>query len=259
LALSPVQDVHPTAYLESQQGFREFFRQNATKDFRQFLLFAGLMHASVLIAGPFFVLYILQDLHLSYFGYGGWLAAGILGQLLTLRAWGQFGDRFGNKALLSITGFTVPILPMLYLVSTNVGFLLAVNFLGGVVWAGLSLGLQNYVFDSVRPEDRAKAIALYSTINAVGWSIGALLGSWLVEHLPANIEWAGMILQPASNLPFVFFLSGVLRLVVSSSLLGTFHEARQVELVPRRQLLWEVPLVKPVAQFVIWTLPRLSR
>jgi hypothetical protein len=29
--------------------------------------------------------------------------------------------------------------------------------------------------------------------------------------------------------------------------------------VPRRQLLWEVPLVKPVAQFVIWTLPRLSR
>jgi MFS family permease len=259
LALSPVQDVHPTAYLEAQQGFREFFRQNATKDFRRFLLFAGLMHASVLIAGPFFVLYILQDLHLSYFGYGGWLAAGILGQLLTLRAWGQFGDRFGNKSLLSITGFTVPILPMLYLVSTNVGFLLTVNFLGGVVWAGLSLGLQNYVFDSVRREERAKAIALYSTINAVGWSVGALLGSWLVEHLPARIEWSGVILQPASNLPFVFFLSGVLRLLVSSSLLGTFHEARQVELVPRRQLLWEVPLVKPVAQFVIWTLPRLSR
>jgi MFS family permease len=259
LALSPVQDLHPTAYLESQQGFRDFFRQNATRDFRRFLLFAGLMHASVLIAGPFFVLYILQDLHLSYFGYGGWLAAGILGQLLTLRAWGQFGDRFGNKALLSITGFTVPILPMLYLVSTNIGFLLAVNFLGGVVWAGLSLGLQNYVFDSVRPEDRAKAIALYSTINAVGWSVGALVGSWLVEHLPTQIEWAGISLQPASNLPFVFFLSGVLRLLVSSSLLGTFHEARQVELVPRRQLLWEVPLVKPVAQLVTWTLPKSSR
>ena len=87
-------------------------------------------------------------------------------------------------------------------------------------------------FDSVRPEDRAKAIALYSTINAVGWSVGALLGSWLVEHLPARIEWAGVILQPASNLPFVFFLSGVLRLLVSSSLLGTFHEARQVERSP---------------------------
>jgi MFS family permease len=160
---------------------------------------------------------------------------------------------------LSITGFTVPILPMLYLFSTKIGFLLAVNFLGGVIWAGLSLGLQNYVFDSVRPEERAKAIALYSTINAVGWSVGALLGSWLVEHLPARIEWAGIILEPASNLPFVFFLSGVLRLLVSSSLLGSFHEARQVEQVPRRQLLRELPLVKPVTQFVVWTLPKLSR
>jgi MFS family permease len=259
MALSSVQDVHLTAHREAQQGFRGFFRLSATKDFRRFLLFSSLMHASVLIAGPFFVLYMLQDLHLSYLGYGGWLAAGLLGQLLTLQAWGQFGDRFGNKALLSITGFTVPILPMLYLVSTNVSFLLAVNFLGGVIWAGLALGLQNYVFDSVRPEDRAKAFALYSTVNAVGWSVGALLGSWLVEHLPARIEWAGLMLQPASNLPFVFFLSGVFRLLVSSTLLGTFHEARQVERVSRQQLLWELPLVRPVAQFVGWTLSKSNR
>jgi MFS family permease len=259
LALSPVQDVHPTAHQEAQQGFRGFFRLGATKDFRRFLLFSGLMHASVLIAGPFFVLYLLQDIHLSYVGYGGWLAAGLLGQLFALQAWGHFGDRFGNKALLSITGFTVPFLPMLYLVSTNLGFLLAVNFLGGVIWAGLGLGLQNYVFDSVRPEERAKAIALYSTVNAVGWSMGALLGSWLVEHLPSRIGWGEIMLQPASNLPFVFFLSGVLRLLVSSCLLGSFHEARQVEQAPRQQLLWELPLVKPVARFVIWTLPKLNR
>lgn len=253
LALSPVQDLHLTAQREAGQGFRGFFRQRATKDFRRFLLFAGLMHVAVLVAGPFFVLYMLQEIHLSYFGYGGWLAAGLLGQLITLQAWGQFGDRFGNKVLLSITGFTVPFLPMLYLVSTNVGFLLVVNFLGGVIWAGLALGLQNYVFDSVGPEDRAKAVALYSTVNAVGWSVGALLGSWLVERLPSHIEWAGVTLQPASNLPFVFFLSGVFRLLVSSSLLGTFHEVRQVERVPRRQLLWQLPLVKPLAQLATWS------
>jgi len=169
---------------------------------------------------------------------------------------GQLGDRFGNKALLSVTGFTVPFLPMLYLVSTNLGFLLVVNFFGGVIWAGLALGLQNYVFDSVKPEDRAKAIALYSTVNAVGWSVGALLGSWLVNHLPSHIEWAGVIIHPTSNLPFVFFLSGVLRLIVSSSFLGTFHEARQVERISQQQLLWELPLVKPIAQFVVWALPK---
>jgi hypothetical protein len=39
LALSPVQDVHPTAHREAQQEFRGFVRQNTTKDFRRFLLF----------------------------------------------------------------------------------------------------------------------------------------------------------------------------------------------------------------------------
>ena len=259
LALSPVQDLHTTAHREALQGFRSFYREGMTKDFRRFLLFSCLMHASVLIAGPFFVLYMLQDLHLSYLGYGGWLAAGLLGQLLTLQAWGQFGDRFGNKALLSITGFTVPLLPMLYLVSTNLGFLLAVNFSGGVIWAGLALGLQNYVFDSVRSEDRAKAIALYSTVNAVGWSVGALIGSWMVVSFPSRIEWGGFALQPVSNLPFVFFLSGVFRFLVSSSLLGTFHEVRQVVRASRQQLLRELPLVKPLVQFVGWTLSRSNR
>ncbi|MEO8340470.1 MAG: hypothetical protein ABI604_12275 [Nitrospirota bacterium] len=58
LALSPVQDVDPTAHREAQQGCRGFIRQNATNDFRRFLLFSGLMHASVLVACPFFVLYL---------------------------------------------------------------------------------------------------------------------------------------------------------------------------------------------------------
>ena len=175
------------------------------------------------------------------------------------RAGANSGTASGTKPCCPSPASRCRFLPMLYLVSTKLGFLLAVNFFGGVIWGGLALGLQNYVFDSVRPEDRAKAIALYSTVNAVGWSVGALLGSWLVERLPSRLEWAGVILQPASNLPFVFFLSGVMRLLVSSSLLGTFHEARQVERIPRQQLLRELPLVKPITQFVVWTLSKSNR
>lgn len=258
IALRPVRDIHHTDSRLHHGGFRSFLGQTS-QSFRCFLLFSSLMHMAVLIAGPFFVLYMLRDLHFSYLGYGGWLAAGILGQLLTLQAWGRFGDRFGNKALLSITGFTVPFLPMLYLVSTNLTFMMTVNFWGGVIWAGLALGLQNYVFDAVRPEDRAKAVAVNSTVNAIGWSVGALLGSWLVETLPSGVELAQIPIPLASNLPLVFFVSGVLRLAVSSSLLGHFHEARAVEQVPLSRLLGELPLVKTMAQLVTSPLSRLSK
>jgi MFS family permease len=249
-ALAQVEDVHHTSHPDTAPSFRSFWI-GTSLSFRHFLLFSGLMHAAVLIAGPFFVLYMLRDLHLAYWGYGMWLAAGILGQLVTLRAWGRFGDRFGNKALLSVTAFMVPFLPMLYLAGTHLVFLLFVNFLGGVTWGGLALGLQNYVFDAVRPEDRAKAVATYSTINALGWCLGALAGSWLVNALPSRIDAGHMSLQLASNLPLVFFVSGVLRLAVSACLLRSFHEARAVEQAPFTQLVWELPLLKPIAQFVV--------
>ena len=250
VALAKVDDVHATPYLDSSPSFRRFLAGTSVS-FRRFLLFSGAMHAAVLIAGPFFVLYMLRDLHLAYWGYGSWLAAGILGQLLTLRAWGRFADRFGNKALLTVTGFMVPFLPMLYLAGTNLLFLLFVNFLGGVTWGGLALGLQNYVFDAVRPEDRAKAVATYSTINAVGWCLGAFIGSWLVHVLPSGITIGRYSLVLASNLPLVFFVSGLLRLAVSGSFLRSFHEARAVEQAPFTQLVWELPLLKPLGQLLV--------
>ena len=250
LALNNVDDVHATLHPESSASFRRFLA-GMSRSFRGFLLFSGAMHAAVLIAGPFFVLYMLRDLHLTYWGYGTWLAAGILGQVITLGAWGRFGDRFGNKALLSVTGFMVPFLPMLYLVGTNLVFLLFVNFAGGVIWGGLALGLQNYVFDAVRPEDRAKAVAIQSTMNALGWCAGALVGSWLVNALPSRIDIGQFSLVPASNLPLVFFVSGMLRLAVSVGLLGRFHEARAVEAAPFAQLVCELPLLKPLAHFLV--------
>ena len=229
-------------------GFLVFLRTGMSKNFRHFLLFSGLMHAAVLVAGPFFVIYLLQDLHLAHWQYGTWLAAGIIGQFLTLPAWGQFGDRFGNKALLTFTGLLVAFLPMLYLFGTAWPFLVTVNFFGGVVWAGLGLGLNNYVFDAVQPKDRGKAVAVSSIVNAIGWAMGTVVGSVLIDTIPGRLQTGTLTLEPVSNLPFIFFLSGLCRLIVSATLLRTFHEPRQVEQRAHHRLLWELPLLKPLRQ-----------
>ena len=240
----PIQHEEPAS-----RGFLAFLSTGTSKDFRRFLLFSGLMHLAVLISGPFFVIYMLQDLHLSYWAYGTWAAAAIVGQFVTLPGWGQFGDRFGNKALLTFTGLLVAFLPMLYLVGTAWPFLVLVNFVGGVVWAGLSLGLGNYVFDAVRPADRAKAVAVSSAVNAIGWATGTLVGSWLISTVPGSIELGSLRIAPVSNLPFIFFISGVLRLVISLALLRTFHEPRSVEFRTPSRLFLELPLIKPLGQF----------
>jgi MFS family permease len=246
--LVKVHDRPPHELHDNPVSFRVFLRTGVSKNFRQFLFFSSLMHVAVMMTAPFFVIYMLQDLRLAYWEYGAWLAAGIIGQFVTLPSWGQFGDRFGNKALLTFTGLLVGILPMLYLLNTAWGFLVVVNFFGGVVWAGLGLGLNNYVFDAVQPADRAKAVAISSTVNAIGWALGALLGSWLIGAVPSSLQFGALSLHPVSNLPFLFFLSGLLRLIISASLLRTFHEPRAVEFQAHHQLLWELPLLKPLRQ-----------
>jgi hypothetical protein len=76
--------------------------------------------------------------------------------------------------------------------------------------------------------------------------MGTVVGSVLIETLPNRLQAGTLTLEPVSNLPFIFFLSGLLRLIVSMTLLGTFHEPREVEQHAHHRLLWELPLLKPL-------------
>jgi len=64
--------------------------------------------------------------------------------------------------------------------------------------------------------------------------------------VPAEFSVAGHDWRLASNLQAVFFISGILRLMVSLSLLRTFREPRLVEPISHRRLVAELPFVKPL-------------
>jgi predicted MFS family arabinose efflux permease len=148
--------------------------------------------------------------------------------------------------VLVLTGLIIPVLPILYLFSSNWLMLVGINFMSGLIWPGFSLSLGNYVFDAVQPGDRTKGVAIYNTVNAIGAGIGAMLGSWLATVAPSQLFLFGLILPLASNLPILFLVSGLLRLIVSLTLLNTFRERRRVTPISHRDLVSELPLIKPI-------------
>jgi MFS family permease len=230
-----------------EQGLMEFLRYEPNRALRRFLVFSGAFHVAANVAGPFFVLYLLRDLHLSYLQYGLWLAAPIVGQSLTLKEWGRLGDKFGNRQVLLATGFMVPFTPMLYLCSTHWIALVVINLMSGATWAGFSLSLQNYVFDIVPSPGRAKAVAVYNGVNAFGTAAGAMLGSALAMVCSAQLSLFGFEIPLVSNLPVVFLVSGLLRLLVSVTLLQALPEGRAVTPISSGRFVYELPLVKSVA------------
>ncbi len=87
-----------------------------------------------------------------------------------------------------------------------------------------------------------------NTVNAVGWFIGALIGSGLAAVLPSTVSLGGLTLSLASSLPLVFALSGLLRLAVAAVLLKMFREGRRVEPISARALVGHLPVIKPLTQ-----------
>lgn len=216
-----------TAALESP--FRVgLWRRLRGSSFARFSLFFAAMQFAVSISGPFFVVYMLRDLGFSYLEFTILTAASVLVQFLTLNRWGRISDAFGNRYILVITGLMIPILPALWLVSTNYVYLLLIQAFGGLAWAGFTLSAVNYLFDLIPSERRATQMALHNVLASIGVFCGALLGGYLGTHLPTSIDLFGTHYEWFSALYGVFLLSTVARLAVAAVFLRHLEEIRPV-------------------------------
>jgi MFS family permease len=235
-----------TAALESP--FRAgMWRRLRGSPFARFSLYYMAMQFAVHIASPFFVVYMLRDLGFSYLEFTIMAATSVLMQFLTLNRWGRISDAFGNRYILVLTGLALPVLPLLWLFSTNYIYLLAVQALSGLVWAGYSLSAGNYLYDLIPGERRATHMALHNVFASVGVFCGAMLGGWVGTHLPREIVVAGQHYEWFSVLYGTFLLSGLARLAVSALFLRHLEELRPVRRPRAGALIFRIARFQPLS------------
>ncbi len=202
-------------------SFFQFLKKAPETPFGRFTIYSFFMRFSISIAAPFFVVYMLRDLQLSYIWYMIITVSGIIFQLVFLSLLGKVSDKYGNIKLLQLCSFTLILTPLLWLVSSNTYYLALVPALtGGFSWAGFLLASNNYIYDSVRQEKRTYGIAYYNLLIGIGLFLGASLGSILVT---LNISFMNSIL-------FIFVASAFLRILVYA--IGS-HRLREVRHVKR--------------------------
>ena len=158
----------PGFHLSAEQifTFRQFLRRSPHSNFAKFVFFVGAVNFGLAFSGPYFALYMLRDLHLSYLEFTAVTAVAAVSQFLTFRYWGELSDRFGNKKILNLCGWGVSLAPMLWLMSHNLGYLMGIQVYAGFVWAGFNLSAANFMFDAVTP--RSGPGALHTRV----WSMG---------------------------------------------------------------------------------------
>jgi Arabinose efflux permease len=219
--------------------------------FLTFSLFVATMQGTVAIASPFFAVYMLHDLKFSYLQFMINTAAATLMHLLTLNAWGRISDALGNRLVLVTTGWIIPLLPALWVVSGNFWYLLAIQFLAGLAWGGFNLSTGNYLYD-LRPGRPLSAyMAAHNVLTSAAVFAGAALGGYLAGHLPREATVFGYHMQWEYAVLGVFLCSTVARLGAAALFLWRLKEVRVTRRTSVGKLIFRMARFNPVSGVVM--------
>ena len=196
-----------------------------------FSVYFALMNAAVGISSPFFTVYMLRDLKLSYLDFTALSGASVIAQFVMLSTWGRLADVYGNRLILVVTSVSLPVIPLLWLLSDNFWWLLVFQALSGLSWSGFTLSSGNLLYELVPRTRRAAYVAFHNIGTAAGVFAGAMLGASLELWLPPRRVLFGAS-DVLSNLLYLFALSGLTRAIFATLLARRVREFRK----PRRTL-----------------------
>jgi MFS family permease len=200
--------------------FIEFFARYKESNFVKFVVCISLMNFSVNLAAPFFSVFMLEELQFNYQTYTLVNLSAPLAVFMSIRRWGLHADKVGNLKIIRLTTRVIAIMPLFWLINRHPVYLFFVEMLSGFLWAGLSLCVSNFVYDSASPQKRTRCVAYLSVVNSVGLAAGAFIGGHIVKVLPELLGYKILSL---------FVLASLCRIVVAYGLLNMIKEVRPVE------------------------------
>ncbi|MGB9857555.1 MAG: MFS transporter [Dictyoglomaceae bacterium] len=224
-------------------SFKEIFKKVITHPkFSKFLIFAITWNFALNLAGPFFNLYMIKYLRMSFFEIAFYVQLiNNITIILFVRIWGRIIDRFGNKPVLLISTSVVSFLPFLWCTTNPNNWLfivILIQILAGIFWPGVDLGYNNLALNLSPDENRSFYIAVLNLFVAtIGNALAYILGGYIIENLSPLINF---YLKNHFNISlvdyhYVFILSAILRFISSKFFLTKIEEERSLSLQDLRE------------------------
>ncbi len=273
------EDKRPSVFSSLGTPFRD-------RNFRQLINFLFLWNFVAQLAVPFFTVYMLTKLGLTLTWVVGLGVLSQLANVLFLRVWGPFVDRFGSKAVLSLSsslyflvilGWTFTALPEKH--AFTVPMLVVLHMLMGIASAGINIATTT-IRMKMAPQAQAMTYLTAASLAAnLGAGISPLLGGafadfFSVRHLEVAVQWVDPVRTigfPAvflTGFDFLFAIAFVLGLFTLGVLAGIREEGEAESAVVMDELvsqtrenlrvLTSVPGLSFVANFPLESLRKLS-
>jgi MFS family permease len=188
-------------------------------EFRRLILFRGYYIFVVNLAGPFFVVYHLQGLGLSFGAVYLLNTIGNLAMLMALRWWGRLCDRWGTRKVMLVNTIGKGIFPLFYIAMAVTApgsptaltwVLLVAAQVFSVFEGGLELAANNLQINIAPREHNTAYLATYAAVFSLCSAISPLIGGALLSQPAAAQVSIGPLNLVGYQL--LFAASGLLRL-----------------------------------------------
>ncbi len=156
------------------------------KDLRASPIFLWFCFASatwnffVNVAGPFFNVYMVQNLKFTAAMVGIAAVSTSVSKIFIQRKVGELSDYWGPGKVQMVCMFLIPVLPILWVFSTQLWHVVALNILGGVLWGAFELVSFNFLLQLTPAAQRARYSAIFQIVVTVALGAGAALGSSII-------------------------------------------------------------------------------
>ncbi|MEI6849860.1 MAG: MFS transporter [archaeon] len=194
------------------------------KNYRRFAIYHLFFNIALMIASPFFAVYMLKELHFSYVQYIIVATSGSIFYLIFTPLAGKFSDKYGNVKLLLISNILFAINPLFWIfIKSPLLLTIIPQLVSGAANAAIIIAVTNFSYDYLKEEERGIGIA-YSNLSAgIGVFVGSIAGGLLLDYL--NISFMNIFF-------FVFLLAAFLRIIVALIFLPRIKETKKVKRIP---------------------------
>ena len=170
-----------------------------------FIAFGAVWSFAANCFGPFYHIFLFEELGFSAFDVGVLFTLAQLGGALSLPAWGLLLDRYGNKAVMTVSLILWQVQNLLwcFLTPQNSEMLYAMWLWGGITSAGFILGQFTILLRLIPVEAKNLAIGVNLAVTSLFAAIAPITGgkilTWALAHWSADplvVYHVCFVLQP---------------------------------------------------------------
>jgi hypothetical protein len=196
------------------------------KVFRKMITLFFLWNAGLQIGAPFFGIYMVSHLELSYTFITASSMVMSIFYLIFSKIWGRFADKSGwtPAVMYSVGVLGIVHLLWLFVFPSNVMFVLVpvLHAMGGIAWSGINISLFNIQFDYTPSEGRTLYLGFNAAFSGIVGYGAALLSSGIVGKLNGWI--VHIVGIPVGIIQIVLSMSGAVILLASLYVLRIYRQ-----------------------------------